>query len=295
MKKRHKNRLITIGIVLVLLLAIFLKSMEMGAIPDLFNILVTLLCIAILIGAIALSGWQLLKRIYREDKWKSQFFDDEQRYTESAVIEIYIRLAGAMIRKDQDELKGKLAYLHRYFSKNFDISFDDFVSLLRIATAHPVKLPTITPWILKNLPDATHRAQLVYFLAGLSTVDGTMNPKEKAFLVELSEQIGLTKHEFASIMAMFEKYEDAYEDQFKQRSPPTRSTSSFRLEKAYEIIGISAQATDEELKKAYRILAKLHHPDRFATDGEGQQALAKERFVKMQNAYELILESRNRQ
>ena len=227
-----------------------------------------------------------------ELKWKSPLFDDQQPYNEQVLLQVYIRLSGAMLRKDQNDLKGKLGYLHRYFQKNFQNSFVDFGNLLRLSMANPVDLKSLSPWISRYLPESAHRSQLVYFLAGLSTVDGTMNPKEKAFLVELSEQIGLTKSEFDSIMAMFEKYEDAYEDQFKQGRETTRSTSNYRLEKAYEILGISAQASEEELKKAYRELAKKHHPDRFATDSEGQQALAKERFVKMQQAYELIMESR---
>jgi DnaJ like chaperone protein len=227
-----------------------------------------------------------------ENKWKSPTFDNQQAYTEDTLLRVYIRLSGAMLRKDQDDLKGKLGYLHRYFRKNFQNSYVDFGNLLRISMANPIDLNSLSPWILRHLPSASHRSQIIYFLAGLSTVDGTMNPKEKAYLIELSDRIGLTKQDFDSIMAMFEKYEDAYQDQFKQRSAPSRSTSNYRLEKSYEILGISAQASEEELKKAYRELAKKHHPDRFATDSEGQQALAKERFVKMQQAYELILESR---
>ncbi len=227
-----------------------------------------------------------------ESKWKSPTFDNEQPYNEDTLLRVYIRLSGAMLRKDRDDLKGKLVYLHRYFRKNFQNSYVDFGNLLRISMANPIDLNSLSPWILRHLPSGSHRSQIIYFLAGLSTVDGTMNPKEKAYLIELSDRIGLTKQEFDSIMAMFEKFEDAYEDQFKQRGEPLRSASNYRLEKAYEILGISAQATEEELKKAYRQLAKKHHPDRFVSDGEVQQALAKERFVKMQQAYELILESR---
>lgn len=295
MSNRTGNILFALCLAFVLS-PLFLGEHKKGeTLGELFSKPGFLIFVVMFVVALSFLGWRVLKRVDKEERWKSPYFDDEQAYSEAAVIEVYVRLLGAMLRKDQDDLKGKLVYINRYFTKKFDTVYDEYASLLRISTAHPIKLQTITPWILKNLPDATHRSQLVYFLAGLSTVDGTMNPKEKAFLVELANLIGLTQAEFASIMAMFEKYEDAYEDQFKQRSAPTRSTSSYRLEKAYEIIGISAQATDEELKKAYRTLAKLHHPDRFSTDGAGQQALAKERFVKMQQAYELIIESRNRQ
>jgi DnaJ like chaperone protein len=225
-------------------------------------------------------------------KWNSGVFPSDKEFNDNYLLEAYIRLGAIMLRKDSEDLKGKMHYLHRYFDKHFHDSQIDFMSVMKTSYQHPVDLKIITTWLKRNLRGIPQRSQLIYFLAGLSTVDGSMNPKEKQFLEELSDLLDLPKTEFASIMAMFEKFEDAYEDQFKQRSAPSRSTSNYRLTKAYEIIGVPADASEEELKKAYRELAKLHHPDRFATDGEGQQALAKERFVKMQNAYELILESR---
>lgn len=44
----------------------------------------------------------------------------------------------------------------------------------------------------------------------------------------------------------------------------------------------------DEVKKAYRQLVKLHHPDRFASEAKEQQEIAQERFVEIQKAYELI-------
>jgi curved DNA-binding protein CbpA len=48
----------------------------------------------------------------------------------------------------------------------------------------------------------------------------------------------------------------------------------------YDILGVSKEATDEELKRAYRALSKEHHPD----VNEGQD----ERFKEIQFAYEII-------
>ena len=36
----------------------------------------------------------------------------------------------------------------------------------------------------------------------------------------------------------------------------------------YKVLGISEQATDEEVKAAYRELAKKYHPDAYNTDTE---------------------------
>lgn len=58
----------------------------------------------------------------------------------------------------------------------------------------------------------------------------------------------------------------------------------------YEILGISSDASDEEVKKAYRTLSKKYHPD--ANIGSPHQAEYTEIFKKVQNAYEEIMSER---
>jgi DnaJ like chaperone protein len=61
---------------------------------------------------------------------------------------------------------------------------------------------------------------------------------------------------------------------------------------AYKILEISPNATDEEVKKAYRTMAKKFHPDRLSHLGEEYQKAAKEKFQEIANAYEKIKNQR---
>ncbi len=54
----------------------------------------------------------------------------------------------------------------------------------------------------------------------------------------------------------------------------------------YQILGISRKATPEEIKKAYRRLAKMYHPDRNHSPG------AVERFKQISEAHEVVSRQR---
>ena len=62
----------------------------------------------------------------------------------------------------------------------------------------------------------------------------------------------------------------------------------------YEILGCDANATDDELRRAYRAQAKKHHPDLLRAQGlpEEMVARATEQMARINNAWEEIKRSR---
>ena len=57
----------------------------------------------------------------------------------------------------------------------------------------------------------------------------------------------------------------------------------------YDVLGVTRQASDEEIKKAYRALARRYHPDANPND-----PAAAERFKEIQNAYETLRDPERR-
>jgi molecular chaperone DnaJ len=58
----------------------------------------------------------------------------------------------------------------------------------------------------------------------------------------------------------------------------------------YEILGVSRDATESEIKKAYRKLAKQYHPDTY----KGDKKEAEEKFKEISEAYEVLIDKDKR-
>ena len=71
-----------------------------------------------------------------------------------------------------------------------------------------------------------------------------------------------------------------------------RQTGFTGLTLAYSVLRLSPEASDEELSDAFRSLAKVHHPDKFASEDEETQRKAKEKFQEILQAFEEIKASR---
>jgi DnaJ like chaperone protein len=61
---------------------------------------------------------------------------------------------------------------------------------------------------------------------------------------------------------------------------------------AYKILEIDKNATNDEVKKAYRKMVKKYHPDKLQHLGEEHVKGAEEKFRKVQKAYEQLQKER---
>ena len=62
------------------------------------------------------------------------------------------------------------------------------------------------------------------------------------------------------------------------------------MQDPYKVLGVSRDASDDEIKKAYRNLSRKYHPD--ANINNPNAKLAEERFKEVQQAYDQIMKER---
>jgi hypothetical protein len=62
--------------------------------------------------------------------------------------------------------------------------------------------------------------------------------------------------------------------------------NNYNKDKFYDILGVSKTASQDEIKKAYRNLARKYHPDRYSNASEEEKKLAENRFKEINEAYE---------
>ena len=63
------------------------------------------------------------------------------------------------------------------------------------------------------------------------------------------------------------------------------------LANAYKLLGLESDATIEKIKATHRYLVGIYHPDTLSALNEEQQKIASETFLRIQHAYEKILEA----
>ncbi len=114
--------------------------------------------------------------------------------------------------------------------------------------------------------------------------DGDVHAAERRILNHIAAVLGLAEGELEQLEAVV-----------RAHAAPGRAAHALSAEEAYAVLGVSAQADDAEVKRAYRRLMNRHHPDKLVSKGlpEEMMQAATEKTRDIKAAYERIKELRS--
>jgi DnaJ like chaperone protein len=120
--------------------------------------------------------------------------------------------------------------------------------------------------------------------------DGEMHSAELKILQTIGDRLGVNRRELDQLIRMLRAEVHGYQRQASGK--PAGPT----LDESYAILGLTKQANDAEVKRAYRRLMSQHHPDKLVAKGlpEEMMKLAATKTHEIKQAYDRIREARGR-
>lgn len=182
----------------------------------------------------------------------------------------FMMLAMAVMKTNGQIRYSTMRYAYKYVAEKFGADYlQQRKHVFNVLAQQQIPIEGLCEQVDYHL-NYPAKMQLIYFLLGIGYADGLLTKQELSLIATIADHIHVSAKEFKSLLAMHQKV----------------------TENAYDILEIGADATDQEIRKAYYRLAKLHHPDRVAHLGEAYQQQAKEKFQRIQKAYETIKRKR---
>lgn len=182
-----------------------------------------------------------------------------------------LSLCSIVIKADGSVSQRELDYVRQYFVQAYgkeraNATFRTFNDVIK---NREVNARRICEYLVQRTRREV-RLQIVHFLFGIAQADGSVSSAEVDQIAQIAGYLRLSRGEFEGLKAMF----------FKS------------AESAYKILELDKNATDAEIKKAYREMVKKYHPDKLQHMDEAYRQGAREKFNKVQEAYETIQKER---
>jgi DnaJ like chaperone protein len=179
-------------------------------------------------------------------------------------------LSAAIMNADKKVVRAELDYVRNFFISQFgEEEGSRLILMLKEILKQEINVQEVSMQVGQYM-EYPVKLQMLHYLFGIAAADGMYHQDEIEMIESVSGYMGISSADFISVKAMFAK------------DPGW----------AYDVLEITSGATDDEVKKAYREMAKKHHPDKMANLGDDIKRAATEKFQKINAAYEEIKKQR---
>ena len=171
-------------------------------------------------------------------------------------------------RADGEVVRDEMRVVREYFAEQLHYGPQALELVRRYLKEHLARPPSLEHAAAACRDELSNPELLLLLdaLYGLALVDGHLHRAEQNTLRQISQGLGLSDEELRSVTARH--FGDG--------------------EVHYTHLGLTPEASDADVKRAYRQLAATHHPDRVAHLGPGAVEQASRRFQEIREAYEKI-------
>lgn len=220
-------------------------------------------------GTPLLGDWQTKQK--KDPNYRRQTQTQQRPQTKPGDFEVSLLILASVVIKadgiqDQRELDFvRQQFVNMYGQERANHAFKLFKGINQQEI--PVRQVCLQ---IQRMMDHPSRLQLLHFLFGIAKADGMVTDIEVTQIYTISGYLGISSRDFESIKAMFYNSSD----------------------NAYKILEITKDASVDEIKSAYRKMAKKYHPDKVIHLGEEHRKGAEEKFRQVQEAYEKIQKER---
>jgi DnaJ-domain-containing protein 1 len=212
--------------------------------------------------------------------WDSGIIPNDFKPTKANLFEIYIAAGTAVVVRDPENYSTKFAWIARYLRQNFPDQYYNFSDSYTYSLKRVLQLDSLSTWCNRHLNDKL-KIQLIEFLTELAASDGDFIENERQYILFFAKKVKIQISRLNK--RVFERLVYTHESTREKTGHPNVKS------RYLAILGLKEGATLQEIKSAYRALAKLSHPDRFMNESLHIQEQMKQKFQEIQAAYDALI------
>lgn len=248
------------------------------------------------------------KKKNREEEAREKEKYKDYRYCVLVLLAKVMKADGDTMECELDRVKSTIRRYYKTKEEQYE-AFNTFKSILDDNNYFSI-------WSSLNTQfDYTAKSELIMELLAVAYSDNNLKYAEEKEILHIVSQLRITSDEYKSIYSIFiEKYNKGFysenksqnenrKDHYYKKQEEHRKSDHSKTNKeyshnsrqisskeknAYAILGVESNATDEEIKKAYRAMAIKCHPDNASNLGDEAIRQATESMKQINMAWETV-------
>jgi len=228
-------------------------------------------------------------------KFRSYIMEKEEFKGRNPVIASIMALSAMIAKSDGVVTKEDISLIKNFVVVNFKISYselNDYGDAFNYGKNHRDEYGEFAR-IIRSFYRKDMLMGIAYLFLSIAMSDGKITQEEESEIKRILLEMGISEYEYFGIKNYFMNRNSTGNGYYGYSGTAGTGQSSETLIKKYsDVLGVSADATIDDIKKAYRQNVKEYHPDKMASKGLPDEYVefAKKKMVEINEAYDYLKE-----